>query len=487
MPYPLCGINPTGAEAAMLTVDDLRYSIARDSFRYFVELTWPNYIPNRFHDVLCAKLQRFYERMIAGEAPKMLVTTPPRHGKSWIASQRFPVWVMGHHPDIEIIMASYSSRLASSHSERARALVLPDKKRGEMAIASKVFPDFRINENKTAIDYWKTTANGAYSAIGMLGSASGYGAGLLVIDDPLKGYEQARSETIREKIIETYSSDLFTRLAPMCGQLVILTRWHEEDLGGYLLANEGDEWEHINFPAIAEQDEYIDGELFRREGEALVPERYPVERLDKIRNHPHPSMRRTWAALYQQRPAPLDGDIIKREWLLTYDKPPEGAAVFMSWDMTFKDGENTDFVAGLVFAKQAGKIYLLDGIRKHMGFVETIDTMRMMLKRWPNIYKVIIEDKANGPAIIDSLRHEFRNIHSFNPGRNSKEERLQKASTNIQNGELLLPKANPLADKLIYELIAFPNAANDDLVDATVQAILVELSSNSLSDLYASL
>ena len=463
----------------MITLHDIRRAEARRYFREFVAMTWPNYIPNRFHDVLCARLQTFYQQLVAGDMPKLLVTIPPRHGKSWIASQRFPVWVLGQQPDLEIIMASYSSLLATDHSRMARRLLNVDKETGAMEPAADIFRGLRLDERKRGVENWYTTKGGKFRALGMLGSATGAGASLLVIDDPIKGFEEASSETTRNKIYETYHSDLQTRLAPNAGTLLIQTRWHEDDLAGRLLAEEGDEWTHINFPAIAETDEYVDGELFRREGEALVPERYPVEKLERFKRNP-----RTWSALFQQRPAPADGDIVKREWFQYYDEIPASAPIITSWDLTFTDKAKSDYVAGLVFAWFSGELYLIDGINKRMGFQETIDAIKTFHAKYPNTFKTIIEDKANGPAVMNTLAGQIPNMYPYNPGRADKTSRLHTASAHIMAGRVKFPKLNELATKLINQCCTFPQAAHDDLMDAMTQAVVVQLGSPSLASLY---
>ena len=173
----------------MLTTKDIERAIARRDFRKFVAQTWRNYQPNRFHDVLCRKLQQFYNDLNEGKQPKLLITVPPRHGKSWIASQRFPVWVLGHNPEWEIIMASYSSSLATEHSRMARRLLSVDKLSGEPELAADIFRKLRLNPNKQSMDSWETIEGGRFSAMGLLGSATGKGCNVLIIDDPIKGFE----------------------------------------------------------------------------------------------------------------------------------------------------------------------------------------------------------------------------------------------------------------------------------------------------------
>jgi len=378
------------------------------------------------------------------------------------------------------MIASYASSLATDHSRMARKMLAVNEAMDEVEPAADIFRGLRIDPSKKSVDNWYTTKGGKFRALGMLGGATGTGADLLVIDDPIKGFEESRSETIRNKIYETYISDLLTRLSPTSGVLLIQTRWHEDDLAGRLLALEGEEWEHINFPAIAEKDEYIDGELFRREGEALVPERYSVAKLETFKKNP-----RTWAALFQQRPAPEEGDIVKRDWFRYYDHVPANAPVIASWDLVFTDKSTSDYVAGLIFAYDNGTLYLIDGINKRMGFNETVEAIQSFNKKYPNTFKTIIEDKANGPAALNYLKNKVPNMHAYNPGKSGKTERLHTASAHIMNGRVLFPKFSPLAEKLIDQSCTYPQAAYDDLMDAMTQAVVVQLGSNNLEALYA--
>lgn len=196
------------------------------------------------------------------------------------------------------------------------------------------------------------------------------GGNILIVDDPFKDRAEADSPTIRRKVWEWYTSTLYTRLTPVGGILVINTRWHQDDLSGRLLESarmgEGDQWKLINFPAIAETDED-----YRKTGEALHPERYPLEQLLAIRKA---IGTRDWEALYQQHPTPDGGNISKAEWLrfwLPKDLPAKFEQMLLSWDMAFKDGDDTDYVIGQVWGRIGADSYLLDQVRTRIGFTDT--------------------------------------------------------------------------------------------------------------------
>ena len=252
---------------------------------------------------------------------------------------------------------------------------------------------------------------------------------------------------------------------------MIQTRWHQDDLAGRLLeaarAGEGDQWRVVNFPAIAEHDE-----PHRKAGEALHPERYPLEQLRAIRAA---IGSRDWEALYQQRPTPDGGAIFRAEWLrfwLPKDLPETFDRMCISWDMTFKDGDDSDYVVGQVWGRKGADFFLLDQIRGRMGFTATLAAFRTLAERWPQAQRKLVEDKANGPAVIDSLRHAVTGIIPVEPD-GSKIARAHAVTTFFEAGNVRLPNPSVcgwVAD-YVAELTTFPAAAHDDQVDATTQAL----------------
>lgn len=292
-----------------------------------------------------------------------------------------------------------------------------------------------------------------------------------IIDDPFKDRASADSPTIRQNVWDWYTSTLYTRLAPGGGVLIINTRWHMADLSGRLLEaaarGEGDHWRVVNFPAIATEDE-----LHRRAGEALHPERYPLEQLLAIKKA---LGTRDWEALYQQRPTPDGGAIFKSEWLrfwLPKDLPEQFDQLLISWDMTFKDGDDTDFVVGQVWGRKGADRYLLDQVRRRMGFTDTVAAFRALAAKWPGAARKLVEDKANGPAVIDALKHAVPGIIPVEPD-GSKTARAHAVTTFFEAGNVLLPHPEhcPWAREYVAELTQFPGAPHDDQVDATTQAL----------------
>lgn len=398
----------------------------------------------------------------------------PTHN-SELASRRFPAYVFGRFPDMSIIGTSYSADLSSRLNRDVQRVI-------EQPEYEAIFPETRLSAKniRTSIsgnylrnsDLFEIVGHkGSYRSAGVGGGITGMGGDILIIDDPFKDRAEADSPTIRRKVWEWYTSTLYTRLAPGGGILVINTRWHMDDLSGRLLeaarTGEGDQWRVVNFPAIAEEDE-----PHRRRGEALHPERYPLEQLAAIRIA---IGTRDWEALYQQHPTPDGGNIFKAEWLrfwLPKDLPEQFDQMVISWDMTFKDGDDTDYVVGQVWGRKGADRYLLDQVRARMGFTDTLAAFRALADKWPQATRKLVEDKANGPAVIDSLRHHVSGIIPVEPD-GSKTARAHAVTALFEAGNVHIPhpQACAWASDYVAELTQFPGAAHDDQVDATTQAL----------------
>ena len=301
---------------------------------------------------------------------------------------------------------------------------------------------------------------------GVGGSITGKGGNLLIIDDPVKNWAEAQSEAYQQRIIDWYNSTFFTRRQPNSTIIILMTRWHERDLTGYLLETQGDEWEHIKLPAIAG----LNDPLGRCIGDALCPERFDLESLESTRLSVGPIV---WHGLYQQTPQALEGGIIKRDWIKHWSVLPHIDEWCQSWDLSFKAKTGGSYVVGLIWGRAGDNFYLVDMFRKRMGFVETKDAIREMSNRWPSAYMKYVEERANGAAIIDDLSKE---IAGFVPvsGMDSKMSRLSAISGLFERGRVFLPDPSIMwSVKLVEdELCNFPNAASDDIADATSQALM---------------
>lgn len=441
----------------------------------FVYATTPGYLMGWVHEEICDELDKFLSGVAARKSPRLMLCLPPRHGKSELASRKFPAYVFGRYPDMSIIGTSYSADLASRmNRDVQRVMDRPEY--------GRIFPDSTLaakNIRHTASGNYMRNSDifeivghhGSYRSAGVGGGITGMGGDILIVDDPIKDRAEADSPTIRRKVWEWYTSTLYTRLAPGGGILVINTRWHMDDLSGRLLeaaaSGAGDQWKVVNFPAIAEHDE-----RHRKAGEALHPERYPLTQLEAIRKA---IGTRDWEALYQQRPVPDGGNIFRAEWLkfwLEKDLPRKFDQMVISWDMTFKDNSDTDFVVGQVWGAKGANRYLLDQVRARMGFTATLDAFVALANKWPHAARKLIEDKANGPAIIDCLKNHVPGIVPVEPD-GSKTARAHAVTALFEAGNVFIPhpQERTWANEYILELTQFPGAAHDDQVDATTQAL----------------
>ena len=436
--------------------------LRRRSLLRFAHDSKQGYIAGWVHAQIAAELEAFSQAVTDQQSPRLIIEVPPRHGKLFLASERFPVWHLGHFPDHEIVNAAYSGDLANGFSRAARSLINSE-------FVKDTFPHLVIAPDQTAVQAWRTTANGGYKATGVGGGLTGFGAHILIIDDPVKNRQEADSLVRRDLIRGWYASTAYTRLYPGGGVLIIMTRWHEDDLAGWVqteAANGGDQWRVVRFPAIAETDE-----AHRRIGEALHPDRYDLAKLAQIKAAVGS---REWSALYQQRPSPAEGGLIKRNWWKFYRETPAlFDEVIQSWDATFKDTQKSDFVVGQVWGRTGAEKYLLDQVRARMDFTATIQAIRTLSAKWPTATAKLIEDKANGPAIITTLKRELQGLIPVNP-QGSKEARLSAVAPQIEAGNVYLPdpSTSPWVHDFIEEMAAFPTGAHDDQVDALSQALI---------------
>jgi predicted phage terminase large subunit-like protein len=453
-----------------------RRARARDSLLDFVQVTSPDtYTPGWLHVEITRRLEKFSADVAAGRSPRLMICCPPRHGKTHIVSQRFPVWHMARYPGSEIVCASYGSELAEDNSRAARRIAADPA-------TLEVFPALRPTAKRKGprhgrhdeidrVGHWRVPNGSSYFATGVGGALTGLGASVLVLDDVIKGRAEAESQTIRDSIWHWYADVARTRLAPGGGILSMGTRWHQLDPLGRLLAAEaegGEKWELVIYPAIAEQDE-----PHRRAGEPLHPERYPLAELEQLRKT---LGSRSFASLYQQRPAPAGGSTFKDAWFQRrYNFDAQRAPfdeIAIDVDATFKGGSGTDFVVFQAWGRRGWtEYYLLDQVRRRMTYVECKSALRAFVRKWHRCREIAIEEKANGAALISDLGGEIPGLVPVNPTA-SKEARAEISATAFEAGNVLLPASAPWVDEYIDEHLGFPNAAHDDQVDATSQRMI---------------
>jgi len=285
-------------------------------------------------------LDRIIAQAIGRGKARIIISMPPRHGKSWLTSFYTPAWFLSLWPDKNIILTSYEANFAATWGRNVRNFL----QEHESVLGIKLADD------SLASDRWNTIAGGGMITAGVGGPITGRGGHLIIVDDPIKNWEEAASETQRQKTIDWFNSTLYTRAEPGASIVVLMTRWHQRDLVGYLLSEHHDPWQEVRLPATAEENDPLKREI----GQSLCPERFNEESLAVIKSAVGS---RVWDALYQQRPSLAEGNIFKREWWKTYRVLPEKFdQVIMSCDLAFKDTKNSDYVVLQVW----GKVFEID-------------------------------------------------------------------------------------------------------------------------------
>ena len=451
-----------------------KMELARRDYKYYFTLANYNSKLYPHTRLLADKLQK----IIDGEQHFYIISCPPQHGKSLTITETFPSYYLMRNPDKTVMIAAYSQGLYTQFSKHNRQKFSEWSKRlFGLTTGINTSQLFTVEGHK-----------GEFFATSILGSATGHSADLLIIDDPIKDAEEASSPTIKNKIWEEWTNTFSTRLQNNSSVIVIMTRWQKDDLAGRLLQKMSYPWEEIKLPAIAELPPGEVDELGRHDGEALCPELHSLEDL-KIQKHNLGTQ--NFTALYQQSPTVEGGNIFKREWVKYYVPDKETMArlgldekqvkilprhldeVVQSWDATFKSGENDDFVAGQVWARRDANYYLMPGdVHRRMTFTETLAAIREMSARYPNAYSKYIEDKANGSAIIDTLKDEISGIIPIEPD-GGKLVRASAVSPLWEAGNVYVPHPlwRPETEDWLQEIFEFPNGAHDDRVDSMTQAL----------------
>ena len=398
----------------------------------------------------------------AGRIKRLIVSMPPRHGKSELVSRYFPAWYLGTFPDKRIILVSYEADFAATWGRKARDLL---EEHGPSLFG------IRVSGTSSAANRWDIEGHeGGMVTAGVNGPITGKGADIGIIDDPVKNDQEAMSATYQERAYEWYKSTFRTRIQRDGAIILIMTRWHENDLAGKLLAaqeEEGEKWEIVSLPAIAEDDDPLGREL----GQPLCPDLFSKDALESIKKAVGSYW---WASLYQQRPSPAEGGIFKRNWWQYYRRVPDRFdEIIQSWDMTFKDTKTADYVVGQVWGRKGADKYLLDQVRDRMDFPATVQAVRNLSAKWPQAKVKLVEDKANGPAVIATLKKEISGLIPVEP-QGSKESRAWAVSAEVEAGNVYLPDPSiaPWVHDFVEECAAFPNGANDDQVDAMSQALM---------------
>ena len=432
------------------------------------------------------------QRVLDGKLKNALIMLPPRHYKSTVFSRLLPSCYIRKNPSHTIGLGAHTQTLANEFSEAARGYYLAS---GGL-----------ISPSTSGKEYWKTAGDiGGMWAAGV-GKGTGLPANGLIIDDPTKGREEADSAAHRRQLHNWLDGVLSTRLEPDAWQLFIHTRWHELDAIGYKLSKVeeleaqglerlAEKWHVIIFPVEAEplqiafpKTATVEPDT-RKQGEALDPTRYDEEWIEKMKaNTPD----RDWESVYQQRPSAGSGTVFLEETFRYYVNPGEAMLagdiqkpqnifrLLASLDCTFKDTAGTDMVAMGLWGQAMEGFFLLDIIDQRMDFPATLGTVKALRKPW-NFSELAVEDKANGPAIIQTLKAEAVDfmIHEVEP-MGGKVPRANAAAVEFKKGRVFFPRWAPWLAKYKKQLLQFPSGAFDDQVDQTSQAICAMIGSGPM-------
>lgn len=419
---------------------------------------WPQYRDAAHHRLIA----RHLEAVERGEITRLMITMPPRHGKSMLASEFFPAWYLGRNPDHYVVTATYAQELADDFGRKVKNQIEDPAYQSifpgvGLADDSKSAKRFHIEGQAGGYEH-ATSQRGAFYAVGVGGPLTGRGAHLLLIDDPVKNREDAESEVIRKKTKDWYTSTAYTRLMPGGRIVIIQTRWHEDDLTGWLLSeHKHEDWTVLDLPAISD------------DGKALWPEQYDLDALERIKRALPP---RDWSALYQQRPSPDTGDYFKREWIHTVDSlPPRDQMMIYGGSDYAVTAQGGDFTVHVVVGIDPdGRMYLLDLWRDQASSDVWVEAFCDLVRKWKPIgwAEETGQIKSGvGPFLEKRAmeREAFVAREAF-ATRGDKAIRAQSIRGRMAMSGLYVHRAAPFLSDLISEMMSFPVGVHDDQVDA---------------------
>lgn len=451
------------------------------SLAYFLQhVSWGQWRRAKHLDLLC----RMLEAVERGEIKRLIITMPPRHGKSEVTSKHFPAWYLGKHPDHEIILTSYAAEIAEDFSRIARDVL--------REFGKDLF-DITLSSDSTAVNRWGVAGHrGGLKAVGAGGPLTGRGAHVAIIDDPFKGEEDSHSPAQRKKVINWYQSVLRTRLAPGGAIILIQTRWHKGDLAGHLIAEmeqaDGETWVVLNLPAIAGDAD----PLGRAPGEPLWPERFSLEELLKTKKAVHAYW---WNCLYMQTPGDPEGGKFKRQFFRYFERSADGefyvlhhpdgpqhdrkvhisnCVNFQTCDPAGSTKASADFFVLATWAMTPNReLLLLDVVRERLEGPDQPPLFRAGFDRWRPVAQGV-EIKAIGLYLFQVIQRLGLPVVDLDPGTADKSLRALPMANRYQTGMVYHPlHAGEWVGVYEEELVAFPNAPHDDQVDNASYAFVM--------------
>lgn len=432
---------------------------------------------------VCDKVQNHIEN---STKRILIIQMPPQHGKSQSVTETLPSYFLGKWPYKRVIEVSYGDDLAQRFGRRNKQKI--------QQFGKELFGIELATDHRSDTDFEISNHKGSMISKGIMSGITGQPGDLVIIDDPVKNRQEADSETYRERMWDEFLNSIYSRQSATAKIILIQTRWHEDDLAGRILKNLPSMTELINIPCEAEDNDI----LGRKRGEALFPEiGKDTEWLKEFKKaYATQEGNRAWLALYQGRPTAEEGNMIKRHWFRYWkpkemDLPPITLKIdgqitnihaedlpdfwdeqLQSWDCTFKDKEDNDYVSGGTWGRRHANYYLLDLINERMDIVQTMEAIKAFSEKWPKALTKLIEGKANGPAVIQMLSRKLSGIIEVEP-EGGKVARAAAVSPALESGNVYIP--HPMlfswVNPYIEQMTSFPQGKNDDMVDMSTQAL----------------
>jgi len=448
---------------------------ARDDFLKFVKFTMPdiedpdNVELSMFKDAKHHRaLAKVLEKVELGHIPRLIVTLPPRHGKTELISRRFIPWLLGRDAYRNVIFATYNEPFSQDIGSDCRAIM-------QAPAYKQVFPKFRFRAGGLSREKLQTGAGGMAAFVGRGGSITGRGADILIIDDPIKDAEEAQSPTLRTKLWDWFTQVAMTRLMTKFARVIVVhTRWHEDDLIGRITdpsnpcysEDEAAKWKIINLPAIAGDED----PLGRKAGEALWPERFDLEFLNAAKQLDP----KGFSALYQQRPTPEDGDLFRADWLVTYEKSqlPKDLRIYAASDHAIGEDKTRNDATVMIIGgvDTFGDLYVLDVWWEKAGSDKQVEAMLKLAKQWKPLLWFAEKghiSKAIGPFLRKRMQEDrtYFSIEEVTPV-NNKVQRAQSVMGMMSMKKVRFPRHAHWFMEARDQMLKFPNARHDDFVDA---------------------
>lgn len=456
---------------------------ARERLLDFAQFTMPNY-QRAPHLELVADELEMIER---GENDRLFIELPPRHGKSELVSVRFPAWLICRHPDWPIIAASYGERLAMQWGRRTRDLVA----------TQPLFPNLRLDPSSKSKDLWHTQipdpvhegewvdAGGQFLSAGVGSGTFGFGGRVYLIDDPYgksDGGAENISEARRSEVWNFWEGSVLTRMEPHCAIVIVMHRWHQDDLIGRLKKEQPGRWREVRLPALAEADD----PLGRNEGEPLWPWRYPAEALEELRL-PGGIGDRMWNALYQQRPSPKEGAIFR--WFGRFDIVPQIRKLAVTIDTAYTDNPDSDFTSWAAWGSDGQRAYLLEAGRFKGETPEAQRRIIAFTRKAAQKYRVRTLGVVKKRVAIDRIAAQQLRVGQSTTGVGGElgrmgipvhEQKLPRsvdndalaemAAVEFEGNRMLIPESAPWLDDWIDQHKNYPYGDHDDWVETTIIA-----------------